>query len=260
VKNIVRVSLFSILIVLASFTTLEQKQYKLRKVVINAGHGGKDPGTHGRLSKEKDVVLKVALELESLIKKHLPDVEVVLTRKTDKFMELHDIASMSNKSGADLFISIHCNSNPNKAIVGSETYVMGLTKSAGNLEVAKRENSVILLEEDHKAKYEGFDPNSTQSHILFSLYQNAFIQNSLNLAGRIETQFKSRVGRVSRGVKQAGFLVLWRTNMPSVLVELGFLSNEREEKDLNDELKQSYMASAIFRAFRDYKEELESMN
>jgi N-acetylmuramoyl-L-alanine amidase len=260
VKNIVRVSLFSIVIILASFTTLEQKQYKLRKVVINAGHGGKDPGTHGKFSKEKDVVLKVALELETLIKKHLPEVEVILTRRSDKFMELHDIASVSNKSGADLFISIHCNSNPNKAIVGSETYVMGLTKSAGNLEVAKRENSVILLEEDHKTKYEGFDPNSTQSHILFSLYQNAYIQNSLNLAGRIETQFKNRVGRVSRGVKQAGFLVLWRTNMPSVLVELGFLSNQREEKDLNDELKQSYMASAIFRAFRDYKEELESMN
>ena len=259
-KNIVRVSLFSIILLLGSFTTLEHKQYRVKKVVINAGHGGKDPGTSGKFSKEKDVVLKVALELESLIKKHLPGVEVVMTRRTDKYMELHNIASVANKSNADLFISIHCNSNPNKAIVGSETYVMGLTKSAGNLEVAKRENSVILLEDDHKTKYEGFDPNSSQSHILFSLYQNAFNQNSLNLASKIESQFKNRVGRISRGVKQAGFLVLWQTSMPSVLIELGFLSNPREEKDLNDPLKQSYMASAIFRAFRDYKEELESMN
>lgn len=259
-RNIVRLSLFCILLILASFSSLEPKQYKIKKVVINAGHGGKDPGTMGKFSKEKDVVLKVALELESLIKKYLPDVEVVMTRRTDKYMELHQIAAVANKSNADLFISIHCNANPNKKIVGSETYVMGLTKSAGNLEVAKRENSVILMEDDHKTKYEGFDPNSTQSHILFSLYQNAFSQNSLNLAERIENQFKNRVGRISRGVKQAGFLVLWRTSMPSVLVELGFLSNPQEERDLNDELKQTYFASAIFRAFRDYKEDLESMN
>jgi N-acetylmuramoyl-L-alanine amidase len=198
--------------------------------------------------------------LESLVKKYLPDVEVIMTRRADKYMELDNIAALANKNSADLFISIHCNSNPNKAIVGTETYVMGLTKSAGNLDVAKRENSVILMEEDYKSKYEGFDPHSTQSHILFSLYQNAYTQNSLNFADRIETQFKSRVGRISRGVKQAGFLVLWKTSMPSVLVELGFLSNPQEEKDLNDELKQTYMASAIFRAFRDYKEELESMN
>lgn len=259
-KNIVRLLLFSTILILASFTNLEEKQYKLKKVVINAGHGGKDPGTMGKFSKEKDVTLKVALELESLIKKHLKGVEVIMTRKTDKYMELHEIAGVANKNNADLFISIHCNSNPNKKIVGSETYVMGLTKSAGNLEVAKRENSVILLEDDHKTKYDGFDLNSSQSHILFSLYQNAYSQNSLNLADRIEKQFQNRVGRISRGVKQAGFLVLWRTSMPSVLVELGFLSNPQEEKDLNDELKQSYMASAIFRAFRDYKEDLESMN
>ena len=137
---------------------------------------------------------------------------------------------------------------------------MGLDKVAGNLEVAKRENRVILLEENYAENYEGFDPNSPESHILFSLYQNAYLDNSLRLAQKIEHQFKTRAGRRSRGVKQAPFWVLWKTSMPSVLVETGYLSNPDEEKDLNDKLKQSYIASGIFRAFRDYKQEIEAGN
>lgn len=228
--------------------------------MIDAGHGGKDPGTSGKVTKEKDISLKVALELGSLIEKYMPDVEVIYTRKDNTFVELYDRAKIANKNGAQLFISVHCNAVGNPATKGTETWVMGLHTSKGNLEVSKRENSVILLEDNYEEKYEGFDPNSPESHILFSLYQNAYLSNSLDLAERIETQFKNRVDRNSRGVKQAGFIVLWKTSMPSVLVEIGFLSNETEEMYLSDEYGRTLIASGIFRAVRDYKQNLESMN
>ena len=229
--------------------------------MIDAGHGGRDTGTTGRFSKEKEIALEIALELGKTIKRYLKDVEVVYTRTDDSFPSLVDRADLANKNGADLFISIHCNSAPySSRVYGTETYVMGLDKVAGNLEVAKRENRVILLEENYAENYEGFDPNSPESHILFSLYQNAYLDNSLRLAQKIEHQFKTRAGRRSRGVKQAPFWVLWKTSMPSVLVETGYLSNPNEEKDLNDKLKQSYIASGIFRAFRDYKQEIEAGN
>ena len=260
VRNIVLIGCLAFLLVLGSYKTVGVRLYKVDKVVIDAGHGGKDSGTVGSISKEKDIALKIALELGRIIKENLPDVEVIYTRDKDNFVELEDRAMMANKNDADLFISIHCNAVPaNKnQIYGTETYIMGVHKDGANFEIAKRENSVILLEENYEERYEGFDPNSPESNILFSLYQNAHLENSLNLADKIEYQFDKRVGRNSRGVRQAGFWVLWRTSMPSVLIETGYLSNPKEERYLNDNLGQVYLASGIFRAFRDFKQEIES--
>ena len=257
VKNIIFVTSFSFLLLTASFTTVGVKQYQVKKVVIDAGHGGHDPGTHGKISREKDVALSIALKLGEILGEYLSDVEVVYTRDDDTFIPLDERADIANKNGADLFISIHANALGNKRIHGTETYVMGTHKIENNLNVAKRENSVILMEEDYQENYAGYDPNSAESHIIFSLYQNAYLANSLALADKIETQFKTRVGRHSLGVKQQGFLVLWRTSMPSVLIETGFLTNEKEEAYLNDDLGQTYIASGIFRAIRDYKNEIE---
>ena len=257
-KNIVFVSALAVFLVLASFTGAPRKAYRLRTVVIDAGHGGKDPGCNGRHSKEADIALKIALELGNDIEKYMPDVKVIYTRKTDTFVELIDRAGLANKNRADLFISIHCNSGPSSAF-GTETYCMGLHTSDGNLKVAKRENAVILEEENYQEKYNGFDPNSPQSHIMFALYQSAYIDNSLRFAQKVEEQFKSK-GRHSRCVKQAGLLVLWKSAMPSALIEVGFLTNASEEKYLNDKSGQSYMASGIYKAFKEYKHELEAMN
>ena len=262
-KKIFILTFLSSLLVLSAYSPLDNKDLKVNKIVIDAGHGGKDPGCHGSKSKEAHVSLEVALKLRDIINEYLPDVEVIMTRDNNTFVELHDRAGSANKNDADLFISIHCNSGVSAAY-GTETYTMGLhnsTGSSGNLdEVTKRENSVILLEDDHEENYAGFDPNSPQSYILMSLYQSAFNEKSIRLAQLVEDQFKNRVGRRSRGVKQKGLLVLWKSYMPSVLVELGFLTNVEEENFLNDELGQVYMASAIFRAFRDYKNEVESGN
>lgn len=233
--------------------------YKVKRIVIDAGHGDHDPGTSGQFSKEKNVALKIALELGRIIEENLPDVDVVFTRDDDSFLELWERADLANEAGADLFISVHCNAFHNKAVYGSETYVMGLDKVDKNLSVAKRENSVMLLEED-QTKYEGFDPESDESYILFNLYQSAHLNNSLLLAAEIEKQMEERVGRNSRGVRQAPFWVLWQTTMPSVLVETGYLSNSKEELELNDKLNQVYIASGIFRAVRAYKEKMESSN
>lgn len=260
-KKAVIFLLTSVSLLLSSFTNLNSpKQYRLKTIVIDAGHGGKDPGCHGKTSKEAQIALKVALELGKTIKKNMPDVKVLYTRTSDKFIELIDRATIANRNRADLFISIHCNSNPSLTIHGTETYAMGLHTSEGNLDVAKRENSVILQEEDHEEKYDGYDPKSPISHILFANYQSAYMENSLRFAEKIESQFRERVGRKSRGVKQAGFIVLWKTAMPSVLIEIGFLTNKNEEKYLNDSSGQTYIASGIYRAFRDYKEEIEGID
>lgn len=232
--------------------------YKLKRVVIDAGHGGKDPGALGRKSKEKDITLAVALKVGDYISKNMPDVEVIYTRKEDVFVGLDERSKLANESGADLFISIHCNANPSKVPYGTETYVMGLHKSEGNLDVAMRENAVITYEEDYSSKYEGYDPNSAESFIIFSLMQHSFLEQSLSMASLVQNEFKDRALRKDRGVKQAGFIVLWKTSMPSVLVELGFLSNAKEEDYLISEQGQTYLASSIYRAFRDYKERLES--
>lgn len=259
-RNIAIPFCISVLFILGSFHSANVTNYKVDKIVIDPGHGGKDPGTHGVISKEKDIALSIALEVGRIIKENLPDVEVVYTRKDDSFPELHERADIANQQDADLFVSIHANWVGNPKIHGTETYVMGLDKLEKNFQVAQRENAVILLEENTEENYDGFDPNSPESYILFSLYQSAFQQNSLKLAQNIEGQMKNRVGRNSRGVRSAPFLVLWRTSMPSVLFEVGYLSNAKEEKDLNDPLNQVYIASGIYRAFRDYKQEIESMN
>lgn len=261
VKNIVRVSILACVLVLCSFTRLDKRSfYSVRTVVIDAGHGGKDPGTRGKYVNEKDITLKVALLLGKTIKENYPGVKVYYTRMSDKFVELHDRAGLANRNHADLFISIHCNANPSKAIYGTETYAMGLHTSEGNLDVAKRENSVIYLEDDHEENYGGFDPGSPMAHILMANYQSAYLDNSLRFAAKIERQLEKKAGRKSRGVKQAGFVVLWKSAMPSVLVEIGFLSNPVEEKYLTGSTGQKEIASGIYRAFREYKEQMEAMN
>lgn len=259
-KNIVTVSSLALILLLCSSSKLEfRKAYTLHTVVIDAGHGGKDIGCNGKFSHEADVALKLALQVGALIEKNLPDVKVIYTRDDNTFVELADRAGIANKNNADLFISIHLNAGPSAAY-GTESYTMGLQKSAGNLLVAKRENAVILKEDNYEDKYDGFDPNSPQSNILFALQQSAYIDNSLRFAQKVEQEFKHKVGRSSRGVKQAPFLVLWKSYMPSVLIECGFLTNPTEEKYLNDKAGQSYMASGIYRAFKAYKQELEAMN
>lgn len=233
--------------------------FKVDVVVIDAGHGGKDPGTQGPKSKEKDVALKIALKLGKYIEQNLPDVKVIYTRKDDTYIQLEERPKIANRSNADLFICIHANANPNTKAYGTETYVMGLAKEQKNFEIAKRENSVILLDENYKEHYEGFDPESPESYILFSLTQSAFQESSLSFANKVESQFKSRVGRTSRGVKQGPFWVLWSTAMPSVLIETGFLSNSNEERYLLSDQGQDLMASGIYRAFKEYKAEVEAV-
>lgn len=259
VKNI-GIKLVLIAITLLNFSGTSRLDTRVDVIVIDAGHGGHDPGTLGKTTKEKDVVLKIALKVGKYIEENLPGVKVLYTRKTDKYVEFQDRADVANKNQADLFISIHANSIVGANAYGTETYVMGLHKDKSNFDVAKRENSVILMDENYKEKYEGFDPKSPESYILFSLNQSAYQENSLRFAQKVEDQFKNRVGRSSRGVKQAGFLVLWMTTTPSVLVETGFLSNQKEEGFLNSEKGQDLIASGIYRAFKDYKTEIESIN
>lgn len=236
---------------------MAQESKLIRKVVIDAGHGGRDPGASGKHCKEKDIALKIALKTGYYIEKYLPDVEVIYTRKTDKFIELYRRAQIANENDADLFISIHCNANSSSRIYGSETYVMGLHKNEANLEVAKIENASILKEEDYKDQYEGFDPSSDLAYIIFNVYQNEFLEHSLNFASKVQNQFRERVGLKDRSVLQAGFLVLYKTTMPSVLVETGYLTNAKDEKFLMSKDGQVYIASAIYRAFKEYKKEME---
>lgn len=233
---------------------------KVDVVVIDAGHGGHDNGTHGRVIKEKDLALKIALKVGSYIEKNVPGVKVIYTRKDDTYIALDERAAIANKNKADLFICIHANANPNTKAFGTETFVMGLHKDEGNLAIAQRENSVILMDENYEERYEGFNPNSPESYILFTLTQSAYQENSLKFASKVESQFKDRAGRQSRGVKQAGFVVLWRTTMPSVLIETGFLTNNIEEKFLAGDEGQELIASGIYRAFKEYKSDVESIN
>ncbi len=228
-------------------------------VVIDPGHGGRDPGALGQNSKEKDIALSISLKVGNYIENYLPDVNVIYTRTEDVFVNLNERAEIANKNNADLFISIHCNASPNRNAIGTETFVMGLTKSEDNLAVAKKENAAILFEEDYMDAYDGYDPHSSESHIIFSLYQNAHLNQSIEVASLIQNQFRDRARRVDRGVKQGPFIVLWRVTMPSVLIEVGFLDNPIEEKYLMSESGQNHIASAIFRAFRDYKQEQDEL-
>ncbi len=246
-----------ILSVLVCFFTLQAEGQKVKKVVIDAGHGGHDPGAVGKISKEKDIVLSIALKTGKFIEENMPDVEVIYTRKTDVFVELYRRAKIANEAKADLFISIHCNANKSTTPYGSETYVMGLHRSDANLSVAQTENASILLEEDYHVKYDGFDPTSPEGYIFFSMLQHAYLDQSLGLASNVQKHFKDRVNLFDRGVKQAGFLVLYKTTMPAILIEAGFISNVKEEKMLASDEGQTYIASAIFRAVKEYKQTVE---
>lgn len=234
----------------------QSDKFRMRTVVIDPGHGGHDPGNLGTgryKSKEKDVVLDVCMKLGELIKQEYPNIKVIYTRTTDEFVTLDSRAQVANKNDADLFISVHCNAAKSTAASGSESFVLGLHRSEENLEVAMKENSVILLEEDHEKTYGGFDPNSAESIIALTMMQSAFLDQSVRVSAFVQRQFTERVGRKDRGVKQAGFLVLRKATMPSILIELGFLTNAAEEDFLNSADGKDKMALAIFKGFKEYK-------
>lgn len=226
-------------------------------VVIDPGHGGKDPGNVGtgrHKRTEKDISLDVSLEVGRYIQENYPEVEVLYTRKTDIYPSLHERCNIANKANADLFISIHCNANDNREAYGTETFVMGLHKSEESLKTAMRENASIFLEENYEKNYAGFDPKNPDTYIALSLRENIFLDQSLTIAKNVQDEFRVKVGRKDRGVKQAGYYVIAFTNMPSILIELGFLTNATEEDFLHSNDGKTYMASAIYRAFKQYKE------
>ncbi len=248
--------LFSLLIIISPALSSAMEEDKKWVIVIDAGHGGRDPGALGSFSKEKDITLPIALKTGDYITKNLSNVKVLYTRESDVFVDIRDRAEFANRNKADLFVSIHVNWAKYRSIKGTETFVMGLAKDQENLEVAMKENEVILLEDDYTTKYEGFDPKSPESYIMFTLIQNIHLSQSTNLASKMQSQYKDRVSRTDRGVKQAGFWVLFMTTMPSVLTEIGFITNADEEKFLNSTQGKDYIASAIFRACRDYINEM----
>ena len=228
--------------------------YKIKTIVLDAGHGGHDTGCHGQTgSYEKDVTLSVILLVGKMIEQKYPDIKVLYSRKTDVFIPLQDRALLANNNNADLFLSVHCNANPNKSAYGAETFLMGLHVSQANLDVAKRENAVIKLEDNYQKKYEGFDPDSPEAMIALSLAQNANIEQSSYLASKVQDKLTNKLNRFNRGVKQAGFWVLYRTTCPSILIETGFLTNKTEEKYLISDDGQQELAKAIFEAFEEYK-------
>ena len=227
-------------------------------VVIDAGHGGHDPGAIGKISKEKNINLNVALKVGNLIKRNCDDVKVIYTRSKDVFIPLDRRAEIANNAKADLFISIHTNALANnRTAKGASTWTLGLAKSDANLEVAKRENSVILYESDYKTRYAGFNPNSAESYIIFEFMQDKYMEQSVHLASLMQKQFRQTCRRADRGVHQAGFLVLKASAMPSILVELGFISTPEEERYLNSEAGANTMAKGIYHAFLNYKREQE---
>ena len=235
-----------------AFTPLEPAMV----VVIDAGHGGKDPGNlgTGRYSlTEKDVTLDVSNKLAEYIRKKMPDVKVILTRTGDSFPKLSSRVKIANNAEADVFISIHCDAFMTENARGCGTYVMGMHKTEESLNSAMRENASIFKEDNYEDNYDGFDPNDPDTYIALSLRQNVFLDNSLQLGSLIQNQFRDKVGRKDRGVRQAGYYVISFTTMPSVLVELGFLTNPNEEDFLQSEDGRTYMASALFRAFREYR-------
>jgi len=243
---------FSLLYILIFFVGSLFAQYSF-VLVIDPGHGGDDPGALGAISREKKINLDVALKLGKLIEKSHSDVKIIYTRTGDTYPTLFERAELANKNNANLFISIHVNSARNKAAVGTETFVFGLSKSESNLDVAMRENSVILLEDDYHTRYEGFDPTSVESYIMFEFMQNKYMERSIEFAANVQTRFTEDCKRVNRGVKEAEFIVLHRSACPAVLVELGFISNPEEERYMNSAKGQDELALAISKAFDTYK-------
>lgn len=228
---------------------------KVKTVVIDPGHGGNKPGARGKHIDEKDLVLSVAKKVGKMISDNYDDVNVIFTRTTDVDIDLSERARIANRAKADLFISIHANSHPTASPTGVETFVAGLSQSKANMEIAKKENADILLEDDYKnnAEYQGFDPNSPESYVLFAMYQNAYRDKSLTFAQHIQNQYKRNIATIDRGVKQAEFMVLYKTTMPSVLTEIGFISNAKEEAYMMSEDGQNTIAECIVRAFAIYK-------
>ncbi|MFN3916249.1 MAG: N-acetylmuramoyl-L-alanine amidase [Flavobacteriales bacterium] len=253
--------IFSLFLILITVVTFSNAQTTLKKVVIDAGHGGKDPGAIGPTKvQEKDVALDVSLKLGNMIKDKFPDVQVIYTRNTDVFIGLADRAQIANKANADLFISIHCNSADNKNARGVESWVLGLHKSEAALEVAKKENASILMEDDHQAKYQDFDPKDPDAYIGLALRQNVYLDQSLKFANLFQVGAVKELKLNDRGVRQAGFMVLYRATMPAVLLELGFLSNAEEEKYLGSEKGKKELAQQIFEAFTQYKRSVDGVS
>jgi N-acetylmuramoyl-L-alanine amidase len=291
--NLKRITVLPLVLLLV-FLFSSFHEYKIGKgiktVVIDAGHGGKDPGCNGASHNEKQVTLAIALKLGKLIEEKLKDVKVIYTRTTDVFVELEERAQIANRNNADLFISIHCNAaakyvtykdkngktqyktwkdkkgkvhrkeTVNPIPYGSETYVMGLKNEKGKMQVAKRENASMLLEDNYEKTYNGFDPNSDEAYIIMSITTSAFVEQSAKFASYIQKEYKEKAGRIDKGVHRQSIWVLWRTAMPSILTEVGFLTNPIEEEFLGSDKGQTYLASSIFRALRNYKNEIENTN
>lgn len=256
-----RLLAFFIVLVCINSTVFCQKKTagQVRTIVIDAGHGGNKPGAIGKKSKEKTLTLQMALKLGKLIEENCPDVKIIYTRTTDVDVALAERARLANKAKADLFLSIHCNSWTNTTPTGVETYVMGLSQSKANMEVAKKENADILLEKDYKdnSDYQGFDPNSPESYVMFAMYQNVYLDKSLDFAGMIQDQYKANIKTINRGVKQAEIFVLYKTAMPAVLTEVGFISNPEEEQYMMSDEGQATIVVSIFKAFLNYKSSVE---
>ena len=250
------IAIFIVLLVAVGPVFSQKKEsYRVRTVVIDPGHGGAKPGAQGKRTQEKVITLAVAKKFGKLIEDNYPDVKVIYTRTTDVDISLAERAHIANRNKADLFISIHANSHPTSTPTGVETFVMGLSESRANLEVAKKENADILLESDYKtnADYNGFDPNAPETYVMLTMFQNAFIDKSLNLAQAIQTQYKHNIKTVNRGVKQAELYVLYKTTCPSVLTEIGFISNPSEEAYMISDEGQATIAVSLFNAFMTYK-------
>lgn len=256
-KNVI---LVLIIITFFNLSLFSQSKDKVNKVVIDAGHGGTMPGCVGKKVKEKDITLAVALKFGKLINQHCPQVDVIYTRKTDITVEVYRRAEIANDYKADLFISIHCNASENRAAHGVETFVMGLQKSDASIAIAKKENADILLEKNYKENYGGFDPNSAEASVIFSLYSTAYLKNSAIFASKVQNHLLKNTQLADRKVQQAGFWVLYKVAMPSILVELGFLSNKIEEEFLIKESTQDIMAISLYNAFIEYKNQIEGTN
>lgn len=252
----VKFCLLPFLLLVSPTIAFSQQSYKVKTIVIDAGHGGRKPGAQGAFSYEKDIALKVALKLGKKFEEDMPDVKILLTRKTDVDVDFYKRAEIANEGKADLFISIHCNSMPgrNKITKGTETFVAGMHR-INEQDVAIRENADIKLEKNYKQNYDGYDPNDPETFIILSLFKNKFRDKSMQLARLIQHHYTNDDKRISRGIKEQGILILQRCGMPAVLTEIGFISNPDEERYMNSEDGQAEIVNSIFKAVKLYKKE-----